>query len=134
MALEALEANDPAEALHHVGHIIGSLEPGEHQQRMQEILALLESGVDSHEPEHEIEEMLAGFASPELTLFQLHLRQALDAEDVSGAQHHLVHAQETSDGTTTTSLAEILKSLEEENHHGAEHEIQVILGLEEHND
>lgn len=137
MALEALEANDPAEAIHHVGHIIESLEPGDHQDRMQEIQASLQSGGDSHEIEHEIEEMLAGSASPGLTIFQLHLRQALDsldAGDASEAKHHVAHAQETGGESAAVVLAEVQELLGLEDHHGAEHEIQEILGSEEHHD
>ena len=137
MALESLEAQDSAEAIHHVGHIIELLGPGEHEDRMQGILALLKSGEDSHEPEHEIEEMLAGSASPGLTIFQLHLRQALDALDgdnISEAQHHVAHAQETGDDSTAAGLAEVQEFLGLEDRHGAEHEIQEILGLEEDHD
>ncbi len=137
MALESLEANDPAEAIHHVGHIIELLGPGEHQQRMQETLASLESGGDAHEPEHQIEEMLAGSASPGLTLFQLHLRQALDsldANDGSEAVHHVAHAREIGDDSAAAGLAEVHELLELENHHDAEHEIREILGLAEHQD
>ena len=137
MALESLEAQDPAEAIHHVSHIIELIGPGEHEDRMQGILALLKSGEDSHEPEHEIEEMLAGSASPGLTIFQLHLRQALDALDgdnVSEAQHHVAHAQETGDDSTAAGLAEVQEFLGLEDRHGAEHDIGEILGLEEHQD
>ena len=137
MALESLEAQDSAEAIHHVDHIIGLLGPGEHEDRMLGILALLKSGEDSHEPEHEIEEMLAGSASPGLTIFQLHLRQALDALDgdnVSEAQHHVAHAQETGDDSTAAGLAEVQEFLGLEDRHGAEHDIQEILGLEEDHD
>ncbi len=137
MALESLESHDTAEAIHHVGHIIELLQPGEHRQRMQEILASLESGGEFHEPEHQIEEMLAGSASPGLTLFQLHLRQALDsldADDGSEAKHHLAHAQEIGDEAASKGLAEVQELLELEDHHGAEHEIQEILGRDEHHD
>lgn len=137
MALESLEAGDPADAIHHVGHIIESLDPGEHLDRMRQILSSLESGGDSHGPEHQIEEMLAGSASPGLTIFQLHLRQALDsldADDVSQAKHHVGHAQETADQNAARGLAEVQELLEMEDRHGAEHEIQEILGLEERHD
>ena len=137
MALEALESQDPGEAIHHVGHIIELLEPGEHQKRMQEILVSLESGGDSHEPEHQIEEMLAGSASPGLTLFQLHLRQALDSLDANDgfeAKHHVAHARETGDDSTAVGLAEVLELLESDKHHDAEHELQEILGQDEHQD
>ncbi len=137
MALESLEAHDLIEAGHHVGHIIELLEPGDHQNQMHEVLASLDSGGDSHEPEHRIEEMLSGSASPGLTVFQLHLEQALDAldaGDLSDAKHHVAHAREAGDDSTAVSLAEVLKLLEVENSHGAEHEIQELLGAKDHID
>ena len=137
MALESLEAHDPVEAIHHAGHIIELLGPGLHQDRMQEILESLESGGDSHGSKHQIEEMLAGPASPGLTLFQLHLKQALDsldAYDLSEAEHHVAHARETGGDSTAAGLAEVLELLEMEDHHTAEHEIREILGVEEHQD
>ena len=76
MALEAIKAGDQDESLHHVNHIIELLQPGEHRARMEGVLEGLQAG-EKHEPEHEIEEMLAEFASPGLNLFQLHLKQAL---------------------------------------------------------
>ena len=129
MALEAIKAHDMDESLHHVNHIVELLEPGEHLRRMEAVLEGLERG-ERHEPEHEIEEMLAEFASPGLNLFQLHLRQALASlaiEDVPDAQHHASHAQEISDPADEESIAEILAILGQGDSHDAEHEIQEIL-------
>ena len=95
LALEALKANDCGEAIHHVEHVIDLLEPGQHHERMVAIVQSLQAG-EGHEPEHAIEEMLAGTAAPELTLFQLHLRQAsvsLAVNDLGDAQHHVEQAQ-----------------------------------------
>ena len=134
MALEAIKAGDQDESLHHVNHIIQLLEPGEHLRRMDAILEGLERG-ETHDPEHEIEEMLARFASPGLSLFQLHLRQALvtlAVEDAADAQHHIVHAQELSDPADEESIGEILELFGQGQSHQAEHEIQEILG--EHHD
>ncbi len=96
MALEALKAEDRPEAIHHVRHIIELLEEGEHSQRMEAIIDSLLTG-DTHEPEHEIEGMLAGSASPDLTLVELHLRQALVAltvRDLADIRHHVEHFHE----------------------------------------
>ncbi|PKB82212.1 MAG: hypothetical protein BZY88_04940 [SAR202 cluster bacterium Io17-Chloro-G9] len=137
MALESLKVDDTAEAAHHVSHIIELLEPGGHQAQMRDILGLLEKGGDTHAPEHDIEGMLAGTASPDLTLMQLHLRQALislavgDAEE---AKHHVVHAQELADEETVSSLAEVLQSLESNDLHDSEHGLQELLGRDEHQD
>ncbi len=108
MALEAIKAGDQDDSLHHVNHIIELLQAGEHRTRMEAILEGLQAG-EKHDPEHEIEEMLAEFASPGLNLFQLHLRQALVSiavEDVPDAQHHASHAQEISDPADKESIAE----------------------------
>ena len=129
MALESLKAGDSGDAIHHVRHTIEILEEGEHQQRMENILDSLLADGDTHDPEHEIEEMLAGRAAPDLTLVQLHLRQALIAlavEDTADTKHHVAHFQELArpDGQT----AEILNLLDQGDLREAEHEIQELLG------
>ncbi len=136
MALEALKVSDQAEAIHHVTHIIELLEPGQHRQQMVAILEALEQG-ETHDPEHDIEQMLARTASPDLTLFQLHLRQALVAlavEDTDDAQHHAIHAQELADATDEKGTGEVLDLLGQSELHQAEHEIRELLGEgERHN-
>lgn len=89
----------------------------------------------THEPEHEIEEMLAGTANPDLTLARLHLRQALVAlavENVADAQHHVVHFQELATSMEVEQAVEILDLLDQGNLHQAEHEMQELLGEEGH--
>ena len=130
MALEAIKAGDRDEALHHVNHIVELLEPGEHRRRMEAIIEGLERE-EAHEPEHEIEEMLAEFTSPGLNLFQLHLRQALGSlanEDVPDAQHHISHAQEITDPANEEGIDEVLELLGQGKSHQSEHEIQELLG------
>ena len=102
---------------------------------MESILESLQAG-ETHDPEHEIEGMLAGTASPDLTILELHLRQALVAlaiEDVSDAQHHVVHAQNVAEPALSEKLAELVDLLERRELHDAEHEIQELLGDEEGN-
>ena len=133
MALEALKANDQAEAIHHVSHTIELLVTGEHHQRMVAILESLKAG-ETHDPEHDIEEMLAGTASPGLSLFELHLRQALVSiavENVGDAQHHAIHAQELADPGDKQNLKDVLALLGQGVLHQAEHEIQELLGENE---
>ena len=130
MALEAIKAGDQDESLHHVNHIVDLLEPGEHLRRMEAILVVLERG-EIHESEHEIEEMLAQFASPGLSLFQLHLRQTLVSlaiENLPDAQHHISHAQELSIPADEEAIDEVLELLGQSKSHEAEHEIQELLG------
>ena len=133
MALEAIKADDTAEGIHHVKHIIELLEPGVHRTQMEAILESLPAA-ETHDPEHKIEGMLAGTAAPELTLLQLHLRQALVAlatDDLADAQHHVAHAKELADVSKEERIAEILLLLDRGDTHGAEHEIEELLGEEE---
>ena len=79
--------------------------------------------------------MLAVRAAPDLTLAQLHLRQALVAlavTDLADAQHHMVHFQELASSPEVEQVAEILDLLEQGDLHQAEHEIQELLGEERH--
>ena len=136
MALEALKAGFGEDAIHHVTHIIELLEEGEHRHQMEATLVSLRAG-KTHDPEHEIEAMVAGTAVPGLTLTQLHLRQALVAlavEDAADAQHHVLHFQESASPEELDLGAEILDFLERGDLHEAEHEIQELLGEEEHED
>ena len=135
MALEALKADVLEDAIHHVEHILELLDDGEHQDRMKVIREDLQVR-DTHDAEHNIEEMLAGKAAPDLTLVQLHLRQALVAlavEEVADAKHHVEHFRELAGAQEAQKVAEILELLGKDNPHQAEHEIQELLG-EEHPD
>ena len=136
MALEALKTNDRGEAIHHVEHVIDLLEPGQHHERMVAIVQSLQAG-EGHEPEHAIEEMLAGTAAPDLTLFQLHLRQALVSmagNDRADAQHHVEHAQGLAEQDDEGGVHEALEALDQGELHQAQHEIQELLGEDEHRD
>ena len=129
MALEALKAASGEDAIHHVGHIIDLLDEGTHRQRMQTVLVSLRAG-ETHDPEHDIEEMVAGTAVPGLTLADLHLRQALVAlavEDLSDAQHHVAHFQGPADAEDVERAAEILELFEGGSVHDVEHEIRELL-------
>ena len=137
MALESLKALDAAEAVHHVSHSIELLKPGDHQEQMKEILGLLEKGGETHGPEHDIEGMLAGTAAPDLTLLQLHIRQALislASEDVTESKHHVLHAQELADEETVITLVKVLQSLESNDLHDSEHGLQELMGQDVHQD
>ena len=136
MALEALKANDRGEAIHHVDHTIDLLGPGQHHDRMVAIVQSLQAG-EAHEAEHAIEETLAGTAAPDLTLFQLHLRQALVSLAVNeraDAQHHLEHAQGLAEPDDDGRVHEALEALEQAELHQSQHEIQELLGEDEQHD
>ncbi len=82
----------------------------------------------------EIGEMLVRSAKPDLTLVQLHLRQALVAlavQDVVDAQHHVAHFQELATSMEAEQAAEILDLVHQGDLHQAEHEMQELLGEEE---
>ena len=135
MALEALKADVLEDAIHHVEHIIELLDDGDHQDRMNVIREDLQAS-NIHDAEHNIEEMLAGKAAPDLTLAQLHLRQALVALAVEGlddARHHVEHFQILVGAQEAQRATEIIVLLGESDLHQAEHEIQELLG-EEHSD
>ena len=134
MALEALKAGFGEDAIHHVEHIVELLAEGEHRHQMEAALVSLQAG-QTHDPEHQIEEMVAGTAVPGLTLPELHLRQALVAlavEDVADAEHHVLHFQRSGSPEELDFGAEILDGLERGDLHVAEHEIRELLGEEEH--
>ena len=136
MALESLKADSADDAIHHVGHIVELLEEGDHRHTMEAILVSLQAG-ETHGPEHDIEEMVAGTVVPGLTLSELHLRQSLVAlavTDVADAQHHVSHFQETASADELSRAAEILELLGQGDLHDAEHEIKELLGEEEHDD
>ena len=65
----------------------------------------------------------------------MHLRQALVSlavEDVADAQHHITHVQSLAGPDDEEGVSEVLELLEQREPHGAEHEIQELLG--EHHD
>jgi len=131
MAISAITAGDPNDALHHVGHIIERVK-GEHLETMEKARALLREG-DLHEAEHLIEQMLAGKAKPELTLAELNLRLALtavDQRDRAEAIHQIRHYLERVRGAEREKGEAFLAHLREGDVHGAEHGIADLLGLE----
>ena len=131
MALDALKAGTREDALHHVGHIIELLEEGEHLRRMEAILVSLRAG-ETHDPEHDIEEMVAGTAVPDLTLNELHLRQALVAlavEDLADTVHHVEHFGQLAGAIDIERAADIWELIEQRNLHDADDEIRERLGV-----
>lgn len=132
MALEGLKVHDTTEAIHHVQHIIELLGPGSHRTQMEATLESLQAG-ETHDPEHDIEGMLAGTAAPALTLVQLHLSQALVSlaiDDLADGQHHVAHAQEVADASQRDKLAETQLLLAQGEVRGAEHEIEELVSQE----
>ena len=136
MALEALKVDDAAEAIHHVEHIIELVTDQEHRHQMEEVLDRLGAS-DFHEAEHAIEGMLAGTAELDLELHQLHLRlalAALDERDLEDVTHHVQHFVEVGSATQQAEGGHVLELLEEGDFHGAEHEIEELLGIPDTHD
>jgi mono/diheme cytochrome c family protein len=131
MAISAIAAGDRGDALHHVGHIIQAVK-GEHLEAMKEARKMLRAG-ELHEAEHEIEEMLAGKAKPELSRERLSLRLALTAIDQRGraeAIHQMRHFVAEAQGAERAKGRAALAHLREGDLHGAEHGIAELLGIE----
>jgi cytochrome c553 len=131
MAISAIAVGDRGDALHHVGHIIEAVK-GEHLEAMKRARELLREG-ELHEAEHEIEEMLAGKAKPDLTREQLALRLALtavDQRDRAEAIHQIRHFLELATGAKRKKGEAVLAHLREGDLHDAEHGIADLLGIE----
>ena len=134
MALFALEDGQPAEAAHHINHVV-ELVSGEHLARMQEAMRLIDSA-NLHDAEHMIEEMIAGTAAPDVTGLELHLRLASSSAVVENAEdaiHHLEHflALIGSDSPEAAIAGEAMELLEAGELADAQHEISELLGIED---
>jgi mono/diheme cytochrome c family protein len=131
MAISAIAAGDRGDALHHVGHIIESVE-GEHLEAMRKARTMLRAG-ELHGAEHLIEEMLAGRAKPELSRERLSLRLALtavDQRDRAEAIHQMRHFLARAAGPERAKGQAVVAHLREGDLHGAEHGIADLLGIE----
>lgn len=131
MALLSFEAENTADAQHHLQHAAAVAEGGQ----ARAIEAILESlnGGDTHAVQHELEEMLA--EAPELeekTLGKLHLelaRSALEARDAEDARHHVEHYVEVVSGADKLKGQQILKLMDGQEFHDAGHNIEELLGM-----
>ncbi|MFQ5826087.1 MAG: hypothetical protein ACE5IA_01905, partial [Dehalococcoidia bacterium] len=129
MVIYALQDGDTEDALHHIGHILEMETDHEHLHRMEEAKELIEQG-ELHEAEHEIEEMLAEHAEPQLPPSKLHLKLALatvEQEDVQETLHHMEQFTQLAGETVAHKVGEVLSLLKEEKLHEAEHEIEEML-------
>lgn len=130
MAIIAIKTGNRADALHHVEHIIDSVK-GEHLQAMRRARRLLRAG-ELHDAEHLIESMLAGRASPRLSLSKLHLQLALAAiegRNRAEALHHVGHFLARAKASERRKGQAVLAELRRRDLHEAEHGIEALLGL-----
>lgn len=129
MALLSIEADDPEEGAHHLGHII-DLTEGEHLALMKQAIALLEEG-DVHEGAHIVEEMLAGLDEVGLDELGMHLTMALSSARVGekdASLHHLEHFLDLVTGERHEAAQEIVSLLLADAVHDAVDELEEILG------
>jgi mono/diheme cytochrome c family protein len=134
MSILSLKAGDAKEALHHIDHILAMELEHEHEEGMERARQLVVSG-NHHGAEHEIEEMLAGKAEPELGLDTLHLQVTLasiGSRDLDDAQHHMEHYLDMATGTDRVKAQEVLALLANQESHDAEHEIEELLEMTPH--
>jgi hypothetical protein len=110
MILTALEVEDTETAIGHVEFILEYVED-EHQEHMEEVLALLESG-ENHDAQHIVETMIADVGDVDGSESTFHLRllvSAVRAEDYEEAHHHYEHYMSLDDHDA--DIAELLNVL-----------------------
>ena len=139
MALFPIEADDPKEGAHHLGHIV-DLTEGEHLAQMQKAIALLEEG-EVHEGAHIVEGMLAGLDEVGLDESGMHLTLALSTARVGehGASlHQLEHFLDSTTGERHEADEEIVSMLQTGAVHDAVDHLEELAGqahpLDEHDD
>lgn len=134
MVLVALKAGDTADALHHLDHIIDMATDHEHKEQAEEARALVTAG-KMHDAEHEVEEMLAGKAVPEMGISQLHLQLAFSAisvRDTGDAGHHMEHFMAMASGMERVKADEVIKLMEMGDMHEAGHALEQMMGMTPH--
>jgi hypothetical protein len=129
MAIYGLQEDAIEDAVHHIEHILEAVTDHEHQERMEEVLELIEHG-DLHSAEHEIQEMLSGEANLRLPVTEIHLKlvmAALAQHDAQSAIHHMEDFLAVADEASVEKAHEIVEMLEAEDLHGVEHEVEELL-------
>lgn len=134
MTLIALKAEDTADALHHIDHIIGMVTDHEHKEQAEEAKALLVAG-KMHDAEHEVEEMLVGKAAPEMGISRFHLQlafSALSVQDTDDARHHMEHFMAVASGMDKVKGEEVIKLMDMGDMHEAGHALESMMGMTSH--
>jgi cytochrome c553 len=139
MALFSIEAEDPKEGAHHLGHIV-DLTEGEHLAQMKKAIALLEEG-EVHEGAHIVEGMLAGLEEVGLDDSGMHLTLALSSARVGehdASLHHLQHFLDAASGGRQEAAEEIVSMLQAGAAHDAVDHLEELAGQanpeDEHDD
>ncbi|MBI2847760.1 MAG: c-type cytochrome [Chloroflexi bacterium] len=134
MAITALKADDATDALHHMDHIIGMAADHELRERAEEARNLIAAG-KLHDAEHEVGEMLAGKASPEMGMSQLHVQlafSALSARDTDDARHHMEHFMAVASGMDKVKGDEVISLMDVGDMHEAGHALEQMMGMMPH--
>ena len=129
MALFSIEAGDPGEGAHHLGHIV-DLTEGEHFAQMKKAISLLEEG-DVHEGGHIVEGMLAGLEDVGLDDQGMHLTIALSSARVGekdASLHHLEHFLDSTSGERHEAAEEIESLLRADAVHDAVDRLEELSG------
>ena len=129
MALFSIEAGDPKEGAHHLGHIV-DLTEGEHLALMKKAIGLLEEG-DVHEGSHIVEEMLAGLEEVGLDDSGMHLTLALSSArvgDKDASLHHLEHFLDSTSGERHEAAEKIESLLRADTVHDAVDRLEELSG------
>lgn len=112
MALFSIDAEDPSDAAHHLGHIIDITE-GQHRSQMEKALSLLEAN-ETDEAAHLIQQMLAGLEQVDIDEPTMQLTLALSSarvEETDVAIHHVEHFLELATGEEAEAGERILDFL-----------------------
>ncbi|MDA1257723.1 MAG: cytochrome c [Chloroflexi bacterium] len=131
MVLTAFEADNVAEATHHMEHLIGGILDGQHLALMQEALTVTQAG-EVHDAQHMVEGMLSDVQPPDETFATLHFKLGLSGLRVGGtteATHHLEHAAAVAEGDELEEINEILVLLAANEMDEAEEHLSALLGL-----
>jgi thioredoxin-like negative regulator of GroEL len=129
MALLSIEADDPEEGAHHLGHI-AELTEGDHLAQMKKAIALLEDG-DAHDGAHIVEEMLAGLEEVGEDDPETHLALALSSARVGekdSAMHHLEHYLDSISDGQREAVEETLSLLDSGMMHDAVDRLEELSG------
>lgn len=129
MALFSIEAGDPVEGAHHLGHIV-DLTEGEHLAQMKKAIALLEEG-DTDEGARIVERMLAGLEEVGLDVSEIHLTLALSSarvEETGLSIQHVQHFLDLSTGQRKETAEEILALLRSGDVQDAVSQLEALLG------
>lgn len=136
MAILSLESDNTTDSQHHLQHAIEVADTTQ-AEAIQTLVDRLNGG-DTHEVQHELEEMLTQADAIEgKTMEDLHLElafSAMEAREIDDAHHHVEHFVETATGVDKLKGEQILELMDDGDLHNARHGIEGLLGMAVHSD